>query len=139
MKDDALTNEELTWYLGISFWRTTIDVVPHSYSVKLCAFEQSKASDSIITCGPDLLRPKRQTVTVMIGRDGAALHFSEGGSVFHPMIPEVHVVGWPMTLPSRVGLGDYVLFVHADKYFEELQLEDMPSDARGFILRIERV
>ena len=138
MLDYALTTAEITTFLGVSFWRTAIDLPPHSYFVELRAFAEGMVRESIIECGPDMLLPKKQSLTVMLGPDRAAMLFSTGSSVFKPT-KACLITGnprWPIELPRHVGLGDFVLCVQAPQYFDEQQIENMPSSASGFLLRI---
>ena len=138
MPNDALSPEELAAYLGVSSWRTTIDLPPNSYFVELREFAKGVAGQKIIECGPDMLMPKKQRLTVMLGRDGAAMHFRDGGSVFKSTKKSLRTdeLAWPIKLPRNVGLGDFVLYVQAPQFFDEQQMENMPSYARGFLLRI---
>jgi hypothetical protein len=134
----SLTTKELATFLGISSWRTTIDLPFHSYFVELHPFADGVVGESLIECGPDFLLPKKQKVTVMLGREGVVVLFSHGGSVFQRRkeSPPFSDLTWPIGLPPRVGLGDFVLSVQAARYFDGHKIEDMPPFAKGFLLRI---
>lgn len=138
MLEDTLTTEELSEFLDIFCWRTTIALPAHSYFVELRAFAQGIASPCIIECGPDMLLPNTQKLTVILGRDRAAVRFSDGGSVHQPMKERSAYDGSVrrFELPRRVGLGDYSLYVVLPDYSDETNYEKMPLSARGFLLRI---
>ena len=141
MLDDALTSEELAEFLGISCWRTTIELPHHSYVVELRAFAEGIASPSIIEIGPDMLLPKTQKLTVILGRDRAALRFSQGGTVFQPMEEESPAYAGTVRrfeLPRCVGLGDFSLYAVMPDYSDETDYDNMPLSARGFLLRIRK-
>ena len=134
----SLTVAELATFLGISSWRATIDLSAHSCFVELRRFANGAVGERLIECDHARLLPKKQKVTVMLGRQRAAISFSQGGSALQPFEeaePECDLQ-WPISLPETIGLGDYVLLVQAPRYFDGYTIEDMPAFAKGFLLRI---
>ena len=136
----AITSEELAVYLGVSSWRTTVDLPKNSYAVELYEFVDGKVKDASIIALPEYDKHPEAGFTIMGGKqDGKYRFVILGWNGSYGVTTEEGTFATTIggSLPDKIKFGDFILFGEPLGGSAFHASHDIHSFSKGFLLRIK--
>ncbi len=137
----AITSDELAAFLGVSSWRTKVDLPSNSYLIQIYEFAEGKISDANLIEVTKLAQFSEIAVTIMAGAQDGKYKFmvtgfngSYGAPTDKPLLDRT----LSSHLPETIHEGDFILFgkplIGADFHGKD----DIRSYSKGFLLRVKK-
>lgn len=137
----AITPDELAAYLGITSWRTAVELPPNSYTAELYEFVDGKAKDANIIALPEYAKHPEVGFTIMTGSQNGKYRFVVmGWNGTYGVTTEEGTFGSTIggSLPDKIKEGDFILFGEPLGGAAFHASDDIHSFSKGFLLRVKK-
>ncbi len=139
----AITADELARYFGVSWWTTKIDLPPEAFTAEIFHIVDGAVGERLIEGMPAWSKKPESGLSVLLGvQDGKyKLVVAYGGGVTMTTASQVAVFDQTLgiSLPEKIGAGDFVFFGKPKVNATEARSDDVRSFSQGFLLRVRTV
>ena len=135
-----ITTTELAAFLGVTSWKTKVDLKPGSYTIQIFTIADGVADKPVMQ--PNPLRPKDDdtSLAILCGQEDGNYRFTvsyPGGGTFGATLPsELFSYSTTNILPDTVKAGEYALFGQMKKSENMKSANNISAYSKGYLLRV---
>jgi len=137
----SVTTEELSRYLGVSAWSTTVDLPASSFITEIWTIKDGTSGERLIEGMPAWNKNPKKGVTIMIGTENGKYKIvvAYGGGVTMTSSEKVPTFRSTMSgeLPKTIKEGDFPL-MGQPKMDGNRNPSEITAFTTGFVLRIKK-
>jgi hypothetical protein len=138
----AITADQLAGFLGVSDWRTVIDLPAEAHTIELWEVRDGEPTERLLVSQPEWTKRPEAGIAVIVGpRDGnyrITISFSSGGTLGVVTKIPLFTQTVSVPLPPKIQEGDFALFGTSRQGAMTQGTDGAKSLAKGFLLRVRK-